>query len=158
MNQRCRQSLTGDEQKRAQRTSRAAAARSSSGAGRSACARNRNVDYAREHFGLLISVPWSAWEGHEDSAEVQTGIVWDYDRDTRRFIVRFAPTAEWSCDDIELTCEELRAEKLCLASPWQLTRLHELCAPRMIPQPRGGRPTRCGTEERPAGYNTHAVF
>ena len=61
-------------------------------------ARNRNVDYAREHFGLLISVPWSAWEVHEDSAEVQTGIVWDYDRDTRRFIVRFAPTAEWSCD------------------------------------------------------------
>eukprot|EP00966_Prymnesium_polylepis_P228202 5281302-Prymnesium_polylepis.1 len=81
--------------------------------------RNRNVDYAREHFGLFVSVPWSAWEGHEDSIEVHHGIVWDYDRDTRRFTVRFPPTAEWDCDDIGLTWEELRGEKPCLASPWQ---------------------------------------
>ena len=105
--------------------------------------RNRNVAYAREYFGLSVRVPWSAWEGHEDSVEFHDGIVWDYDRDNRRFTVRFPPTAEWDCDDIGLTWEELRGEKPCLASPWQRVLCppdDEVSAPCMIPQPRGHRP------------------
>mmetsp|Transcript_72647 Transcript_72647/g.144303 ORF Transcript_72647/g.144303 Transcript_72647/m.144303 type:complete len:225 (-) Transcript_72647:1336-2010(-) len=114
--------------------------------------RNRNIDYAREHFGLFVDVPWAAWEGHEESTEVHRGMVWDYDRDTRRFTVRFAPTADWDCDDVSLSWEELRGEKPCLASPWQRALLDELTAPRMIPQPRGHRPRDAVWDQRKSAW------
>ena len=72
-------------------------------------ARTRNVDYARELLGLHINVPWSAWEGYEVGSDVQAGVVWDYNRDTKRFTIHFPPSAE--CDDIGLTWEELLGEK-----------------------------------------------
>ena len=78
--------------------------------------RNRNVDYARELFGLFIDVPWSAWGGYEHSAasDVQRGVVWDYNRDTKRFTIRFAPTDDWDCEDAGLTWADLFGEKPCL--------------------------------------------
>ena len=88
----------------------------------------------------------------EDSAQYHSGIVWDYDRDTRHFTVRFPPTANWDYDDIGLSWEALRDEKPCLASPWQLAELHELSAPRMIPQPRGHRPRNAVWDQRKGGW------
>ena len=60
--------------------------------------RTRNVDYARENFGLHIEVAYSAWDGWPVGSDYQRGIVWDFD--THKFTIRFPPTNDWVCDDI----------------------------------------------------------
>ena len=70
---------------------------------------------------------------------MQRGIVWDYDRDSRRFTVRFCPS-KWECPDAGLTWEDLLGEKPCLTSSTHRAHLYQLRASIMIPQPRGHRP------------------
>ena len=79
-------------------------------------ARTRNADYARELLGLFVQVPWSAWEGYEARSGTQRGMVWDYNRDTKRFTICFAPEADWDCDDIGLTWQELLGVHISSAS------------------------------------------
>jgi len=43
-----------------------------------ATGRRRNADFGRELCGLLIDVPWSAWDGYENDSGFETGIVWRY--------------------------------------------------------------------------------
>ena len=71
--------------------------------------RTRNVDYACNQFGLHIEVPYSAWDGWPVGSDHQRGIVWDFNRDTHKFTIRFPPTDDWVCDDIGLSWAELFA-------------------------------------------------
>ena len=104
-----------------------------------------NADYAREMFGLFVDVPWSVWPGYEDSSEMERGIVWNYYRNT--FFIRFAPTADWVCDDYHLTWEQLLDK-----APCPVGSEHEVDSTRMIPQPRGHRPRDAVWDQRKAAW------
>ena len=47
----------------------------------------RNAEEGRHLFGLFVHVPWSAWDGYDEGSGTQLGVVWDYNRDTKRFTV-----------------------------------------------------------------------
>ena len=104
----------------------------------------RNADEGRQLFGLFLDVPWSAWDGYADSTGQQRGMVWDYNRDTKRFTIRFMPDGEWECGDLGLTWQELLGETPCLASAgeraaWSQPELLDFPADELTPQPRGHR-------------------
>mmetsp|Transcript_48169 Transcript_48169/g.125920 ORF Transcript_48169/g.125920 Transcript_48169/m.125920 type:complete len:208 (+) Transcript_48169:57-680(+) len=97
----------------------------------------RNAVEGRQLFGLFLDVPWSAWDGYADSTGQQRGMVWDYNRDTKRFTIRFKPDGEWECDDIGLTWQELLGETPCLQRCGRLSARHGLgcdggAAPRAV--------------------------
>ena len=67
-------------------------------------------------------------------------MVWDYNRDTKRFTIRFMPNGEWECDDIGVTWQELLGETPCLASAgeraaWSQPELLDFSVDELTPQP-----------------------
>ena len=106
----------------------------------------RNAEEGRQLFGLFIDVPWSAWDGYDEgTGKTQRGMVWDYNRDTKRFTIRFVPDGEWVCDDIPLTWQlwqQLLGETPCHASAeerakWSEPELLDFPDVELTPQPRG---------------------
>ena len=74
---------------------------------RCSCPRERNAEYDRELVGLIIHIPWSAWDGFPDGAGSETGTAFEYQSKHRpgHFVIA-SPTAE-EIDDISLSWQEL---------------------------------------------------
>lgn len=112
----------------------------------------RNAEEGRQLFGLFVDVPWSAWEGYEEGTRCHRGMVWDYNRDTKRFTIRFPPDGEYDCEDIGLTWQELLGEAPCHASATQRAHLHELEEHTLSQQPRGHRPRDATWDQRKGAW------
>ena len=114
----------------------------------------RNADYARELLALHVRVPWSAWDGYGEYSGYETGIVWEYNADARRFTVRFPPHAE--CEDIGMSWAELRGEVPCLSSATECAKLDEppanALAVELTTQPRGHRPRDAVWDQRKGAW------
>ena len=70
---------------------------------------NRNVEEGRQLFGLFIDVPFSAWDGYAHGSGWHRGMIWDYNRDTKRFTIRINDDL-YDCADIGLTWQEHNGE------------------------------------------------
>ena len=62
--------------------------------------------------GLLVDVPWSAWDGYENGSGYEIGTVWRYGlfEGANRFLVRFPNGAE--CADFGMSWPQLLGEEL----------------------------------------------
>ena len=118
----------------------------------------RNAEEGRQLFGLFVDVPWSAWDGYDEgTGQTQRGMVWDYNRDTKKFTIRFAPDGDFECDDIGLTWQELLGETPCLESAgeratWSEPHLLDFPNVELRPQPRGHRPRDAVWDQRKGAW------
>lgn len=117
--------------------------------------RRRDAAFGRELIGLLVDVPWSAWDGYPVDSGFETGIVWEYHaQPPGRFVISFDPGGDHDDknDDIGMGWGELMGEQHCLSSEGERAALRWLPADSLKPVPRGAVPHDAAWDQREGAW------